>query len=243
MLLKRPKWFLRNRDNEDEILGYICLFDRIMKGERLTIEDIKSIIRAGWDVALNGHNITGTGKGLWVLKRIFTILTSKKYEPSLHIGYGWKEPNTHIFLPFIIRYFNQKIKYIHVVRHGLDMAFSKKQNQLYNWGVLYDISIEESIPLSRLSLQFWIKANKHVISTARELLGDRFLLVNFDNLCLRPEEEIKRIIGFVRGHMGKLDDLKKIPQQPESMGRYKRYDISIFTEDEIKAVREFGFEI
>ena len=34
-----------------------------------------------------------------------------------------------------------------------------------------------------------------------------------------------------------------LPVLPKSMGRYKNYDITIFSKDEIDAVKKFGFVV
>ncbi|MEZ5572066.1 MAG: sulfotransferase [Halioglobus sp.] len=50
--------------------------------------------------------------------------------------WGWKQPNSHILLPLLNQFF-PKMKFIYVLRNGLDMAFSYNQNQLkYFWGDL-----------------------------------------------------------------------------------------------------------
>jgi hypothetical protein len=132
LLFKRPRWFLKNKNNPEEILQYCNVFERIMKGEYLSSRDYLLIIKAAFDISSHGHNVSGTGKGLWPFKRVFTILINKNYNINSFRGYGWKEPNTHVFLPFIVKHF-KNIRYIHVIRNGLDMAFSSNQNQLYNW--------------------------------------------------------------------------------------------------------------
>ncbi len=55
------------------------------------------------------------------------------------------------------KYFTN-FKYIHVIRNGLDMACSKNQ-QVYNWGNLFGISIPYIIKMFlKVSLRFWIKS-------------------------------------------------------------------------------------
>ncbi|MEZ5283921.1 MAG: hypothetical protein R2712_03745 [Vicinamibacterales bacterium] len=46
---------------------------------------------------------------------------------------GLKEPNTHVFLDRLAVVYPD-MKCVHVVRNGLDMAFSASQNQLRLWG-------------------------------------------------------------------------------------------------------------
>jgi len=66
------------------------------------------------------------------------IRQSPEENQDQYKGWGWKEPNTHIYLEFLSKYFSD-LKYIFVIRHGLDMAFSKNQAQLYNWGNLLGV--------------------------------------------------------------------------------------------------------
>jgi len=47
--------------------------------------------------------------------------------------WGWKEPNSHVVLDRLAARF-PAMKYVHVVRSGLDMAMSENQNQLALWG-------------------------------------------------------------------------------------------------------------
>lgn len=126
------------------------------------------------------------------------------------------------------------------------MAYSRNQSQLYNWGAMLGIPVyDTSIPLPRRSLKYWIEANRRVITLGQKLLGKRFFVVNFDTLCLHPRREIESIMNFLglNTHGVNMDKLEKLPQFPPSAGRYKSYDMSVFTKDEIEAVRALGFVV
>ncbi len=75
-------------------------------------------------------------------------------------------------------------------------------------------------------------------------MRERFLIVNFDRLCLHTQIQIKRIINFLKIseniNVEKLINLIKIPK---SIGRYKKYNLSMFSKEQIKAVEDFGFKI
>ena len=77
------------------------------------------------------------------------------------------------------------------------------------------------------------------------LLGDRFLVINFDDLCSAPQTEIEEFVSFLElnkknVNMNKLCSLCKTPR---SLGRYREHDISIFSENAINKVRELGFVV
>ncbi len=74
--------------------------------------------------------------------------------------WGWKQPNSHILLPMLDRSFPE-MKFVYVVRNGLDMAFSENQNQLkYFWG---DLLLEGDIsPTPVNALRYWVAAHKRM---------------------------------------------------------------------------------
>jgi hypothetical protein len=83
-------------------------------------------------------------------------------------------------------------------RHGLDMAYSKNQAQVYDWGSLcgLDISVLQE-RTDRLSLQYSIKANKRTVRLAKNFLKDRFYLLNFDDLRVRTEAQLTKLLNFL----------------------------------------------
>ncbi|UCE74406.1 MAG: sulfotransferase, partial [Methanomassiliicoccales archaeon] len=175
-----------------------------------------------------------------------SMLRSKGPDLSEFVAWGWKEPNTHIFIEYLAQYYHQRIKYIHVVRHGLDMAYSRNQKQLHNWGHLFGVQIPPSPQLlPKASLNYWIKANEKAIASGKLHLGDRFLLVNFDELCSARDREVKRLAEFagMRDVNVNMKELYSIPRRPSSTGRYKQHELSIFDQGEIDAVRRLGFEL
>ncbi len=123
---------------------------------------------------------------------------------------GWKEPNSHVFLDELTQFY-PNMKYILLVRNGLDMAYSKNQNQLLNWGDSYGIDVsnldEKTMP--KASVKFWVKANQKAMDVGQSKLGERFLKINFEDLCKNPQIVIQQIVDFLnlpseKVHMDKL---------------------------------------
>lgn len=245
LLLKRPAWFIKNSvKDETEIYRGLSIFEKAMNGQPVTgMSDLLFIFHATIDIALRGHDHLHSGRGIWAFKRAMNMLKTRRCRFSARAAWGWKEPNTHIFIKYLAGHFKQ-IKYIHVIRHGLDMAYSSNQAQLFNWGRLFGVVTDSSIPLPKASLQYWIKANKQAIDLGRRLLGKRFLLLNFERLCLNPAYEIDRLLDFLEIGIGSVDieSLVALPRTPKSSGRYKNHDISVFSDEEIVAVKALGFE-
>jgi len=175
------------------------------------------------------------------IKEVRKSIQNAMQDQFRYKGWGWKVPTNF----FILEYLNENfpdLKYIHVIRHGLDMAFSTNRNQLYNWGFYFDINaIKHSLP--KASLKYWIKANKFAIHLCKKLVPDRFFLLYFDNLCIEPKASVKELSNFLKVEEIDLDALIKFIKIPNSLGRYNREDISIFDDDDIKEVAELGFAI
>ena len=94
----------------------------------------------------------------WLLERYKTLL----YHPLLksHL-WGWKEPNTHIFIDKFLKR-NKELKYIHILRDPYYMAQSQNQNQLRIWGQFFFDNNIEITP--RNSLTYWRKMHERILS-------------------------------------------------------------------------------
>lgn len=170
LLFQQPRWFERFPP-DSEIAGAIELFHKAMTtGLASGISSsqanyIRDVIRDQEQAK------RATGADRMTAEQ---LLASTPPDLANHVGWGWKEPNTHIFLPQIASALT-KLKYIHVIRHGLDMAFSKNRNQLRNWGNFicnFSNKNENESPLR--ALEYWIAANLRAIRIGKNQLQNRF---------------------------------------------------------------------
>jgi hypothetical protein len=176
---------------------------------------------------------------LWLSKRAESLLASQNRAPT-NARWGWKEPNTHIVIDRLIEGL-PSLRYIHVVRNGLDMAFSSNQNQLKLWGPhLLGGNVSVS---PRNSLRFWSLANRRVIRIFESKVSS-LLLLNFDRLCLLPEQEIGKLLGFVKYDYtaSQLRRLTELIRVPDSIGRFKTQAIDNFDPLDVKVVEQLGFD-
>lgn len=248
-LFKRPKWFFNNyKSNQSEIKSTIALFEKVMlRNKSFNASDWNKMIMAALQWSLFGNHywgIGGSGKGIWPFHRMINILRSDRGNQQ-YTGWGWKEPNSHVYLEFLADHFKE-MKYIHLVRHGLDMAFSKNQSQLYSWGKVHNINSQlRDQPSPDIALEYWIKANQKAISVGKKRLGKNFLQINFEKLCQDPLNEITRLIEFLKIDISTVDikGLSAMPVLPKTAGRYKQQDLSIFTREYFKIIEELGFDI
>ena len=151
--------------------------------------------------------------------------------------WGWKEPNTHILLPQLAARI-QGLKYIHVIRNGLDMAFSANQRQLTNWGS-YILGPDHHDPdqsLPQRSLTYWLAANRRATELGQTLFKDRFLLLNYDHLCQDPDLVLPQLFSFLGSETGRAEARNLIA--PKTIGRHQDHDLSLFSPAAIKATQE-----
>jgi hypothetical protein len=175
----------------------------------------------------------------WLKKRV-KILLSKKPEMKLDDRWGLKNPISHIVIDRLKERFDN-LKYIHVVRNGLDMAHSKNQNQLKYWGPSF---INESINITPYyALKYWCIVHRRILEIGKTM-GTNFLFLNYDNVCLHPEEGINLLCNFLGLKTNDLaNQLVKLIQPPDTIGRFKKHGTRIFSKDDVSYVKHLGFDV
>lgn len=154
--------------------------------------------------------------------------------------WAFKNPRTQFFIPQLAEHFDE-CQYIHVIRNGLDMAFSSNTNQLELWGC--DFEIVENAPLPVRQLDFWIAINKWVRHQCHVHLPRRHHFLFFDKLCTHSEEEIAKLFRFLNLQPTTTPaDLAAIVKTPASLGRHTAH-LDMFLPEQIQAVRDSGFDV
>lgn len=164
----------------------------------------------------------------------------KTNRPLISKNWGWKEPNTHIVLDKLIKTL-PSMKYIYVYRNGLDMAFSKNQNQLKNWGHLF---FGENFDLSpKYSLKFWCRSHQRISALANGL-EDSFMFLNFDELCHSPNATLNSFLDFLKMKENlNHQELLKLINPPNTFNRFQKEDISLFDKEDLEFVENAGFPV
>jgi hypothetical protein len=179
----------------------------------------------------------------WLKLRVDSMQLKLEGEhPRLAEGHrwGWKEPSSHLFVPYLKSRIPE-LRYIHVVRHGLDMAFSKNQNQLAFWGErLLGRPVDVNDPSD--SLSYWCRVHQRVRRYADDLQG-RFLWIDFDSFCVEPEKQMPELLDFVGVSGGDVALQSLDVEPPGSTGRFRDRDLSVFRDEDLSFVQEMGFSI
>lgn len=173
----------------------------------------------------------------WLAARCASFLQATDvFRPQL---WGWKEPNTHMVIDRLAA-IEPGLRYVHVMRNGLDMAFSSNQNQLRLWGPMVLGERFEDSP--RGSLAFWRWAHERILEIG-QALGDRLLMLNFDRLCSDREKELRRLLDFLALDPPDEDvrSLASLIKAPGSIDRYRASPSGLFDPTDVAFVRTMGF--
>lgn len=155
--------------------------------------------------------------------------------------WGWKEPNTHVFLERLVARI-PGMRYIHVMRNGLDMAYSSNLNQLRRWGErVLGRSVRES-PTDALA--YWVRVHRRVLSTG-ELMGSRFMMLNYDQMCHQPSDGVKQLLGFlgINPSSESLSSLCALVDPPSSLGRHAAHQTDDLDPEDVEFVKSLGFTV
>ncbi|MBI4259891.1 MAG: sulfotransferase, partial [Actinobacteria bacterium] len=199
LLLKRPRWLPERLDGaHPEVVQGISILERAMAGRLApTPADLSFVSRATAEIYRHGHDVSGGGRGRWALGRAATLLASRRRAPRRPFCWGWKEPSTHLVLEALHAHFGWRIRYVHVMRHGLDVAAGARPGEVDPWArAIGEDPGAEPIPFPLAALRYWTAANERAIRLGRELLGDRFLLVRLEDLCASPRESVEELLAF-----------------------------------------------
>ncbi|MFZ1643235.1 MAG: sulfotransferase [Candidatus Contendobacter sp.] len=175
----------------------------------------------------------------WLKQRMHSLL-SEKHPVAQNTRWGWKEPNTHIVVDRLKKRL-KSMKYIHVVRNGLDMAHSSNQNQLKLWGRNF---IGEDCNISPYySLKYWCIVHRRVLEIGATM-GIDFLFLNYDDFCLNPQNGIAKLYEFLGLDAVKTPhpDLLGLVRPPSSIGRFKQHGTHIFDKADVAYVKALGFD-
>lgn len=156
-------------------------------------------------------------------------------------GWGFKEPNTHLFLDELAEAF-ARLRFVYVMRHPLDMAFTANLQQLRNWAPHFGVTVPDdqaSVPAAQLDL--WLAATDRATTLGPALLGDRFLALDYERLLADPEAGVAQLLAFAAIDRPDRGALSALVRTPDSRGRFRHEDLSAFRPDQLAAIEEHGF--
>jgi hypothetical protein len=242
LLFKRPWWHAEvAAARPAEVAMGFDILTRAMAGPpQLSAAERGFVRRAALEIARRGHDHEHAGRGVWPLVRAWRLRRGAPPPPG-SIGWGWKEPNSHVYLPELTAHFAD-LRFVYVARHGLDMAYSGNRAQLHNWGPLFGVD-----PAGRPAdamLALWVRAARRAREFGRAL-GQRFLWLDYDRLCADPRSALPGLLEFagITANVQQLTRLAMLPQPQASVGRYKTQPWRELDAANVAAVAELGFAV
>lgn len=162
------------------------------------------------------------------------------------IGWGWKESCAHVFLPQLAEAI-PGMRYIHVIRNGLELSHSMlTQFQLFLWGPSYGVDLPDDpfVPAPQAMLKFWVAANQRALTEGESLLGERLLVLRYEEICSEPRSAVKALAEFLgtpvdAGQVERMASFvtKAPPSRRQALVREFDFDPS-----DLAAVAALGFD-
>jgi hypothetical protein len=177
----------------------------------------------------------------WLEQRAANVAHQLGRHRTPPTAWAWKEPNTHVVVDRLLR-LDPRLRYVHVMRNGLDMAFSGNQNQLVLWGPRFLGREVERTPAD--SLSYWCAAHRRTERVADDFPG-RVMFLNYDAFCTDPMTHLPRLLRYVGvdPSASLVARLSRLVRAPSSIGRHRQADTSTFRKDDLSYVSRLGFEV
>lgn len=234
LLFKLPKHFYRYFNiNSSYVNKMMDVHDRLLLNKKIKISDLYYVFK----VSLL-HIIQFRRYGiLWVLRRLKNIIIKRSSPTGL---WGWKEPHSVPFLPDIKSYYPSS-KFILIVRHGLDMVYSKNDQQFYNYAHYFGLDMKDESKTNRFEL--WYRFNKYAIEKGTQLFKGNFLIVYYEDIVDMDNDSVKKIFEFI-GNTESENAIVNLTNQnsnPGTIDRYKNYDTSWINSEILTKLQEIGY--
>jgi hypothetical protein len=157
--------------------------------------------------------------------------------PALGQRWGWKEPNTHVVIERLWQRMPD-LRYVHVVRHGVDMAFSANQNQLQLWGphVLGDGPTSPA-----RSLAYWVRVHRRMQALLAANPG-RMYWLDYDALCREPAAQARALCHFLDCDPAAVTDVLAEVREPGTP-RHASASLDAFDPDDLAFVESLGYRV
>lgn len=132
-----------------------------------------------------------------------------------------KVPRSLLMLPFWRQAFPDA-PFIHMVRNGLDMAFSSDGNQVRMFADLVLPPDERTLEGPLRAMAYWRTANLRAAPSGPARRDDTYALLRFEDLCARPGETIAALAHFLGVTIDSGAAAREIAP-PASIGRWRRH--------------------
>jgi hypothetical protein len=150
----------------------------------------------------------------------FTECLSEHLEglPAPDHPWGIKNPRSILMLRFWHEQF-PSLRFLHVIRSGLDMAYSGAYNQVRRHGKAL-LGPQVDLPRPEHMLLWWERVNGMAADYGEAELGARYLRVRLEDLCSSPKRTTRKLFDFVGGE-GRVRRAVAEVERTESLDRWR----------------------
>jgi hypothetical protein len=227
LLFKRPE-ILRSSDSEFDLLTRALV--AALTGGRPLPPEIEA-----WIISLTTHDRPQGAD--WLRNRVDSLIAAAA-SPAHRGTWGWKEPNTHLFIERLWRHIPD-LRYVHVVRHGLDMALSSNRNQLRVWGHEVLGGHDANTPAQALRYWCWVQRRMQEVLASNP---DRMYWLDYDAMCREPMRVLGDLLRFLGYDADRARDLSTLIHPPKAP-RHATAPLSLFMPEDVAYVRSLGYPV
>lgn len=178
-----------------------------------------------YDRWINPHlsHVQGRGPDVEAEMRTELIALLGRHRAASDGGaWGWKEPRSIFLVSFLARTL-PGLRFVHLVRDGRDLAFSKNKNQPRKHADAFLGPESEDPTAPPRSIELWNAVNLSAADAAEAELGERYLRIRYEDLCAEPEPVIARLLDFLELE-GDPARLAEEVEPPPTLGRWRESD-------------------
>jgi len=175
----------------------------------------------------------------WLAERV-RQLAYPPTQPLENAALGWKEPNTHVVVERLLHTL-PAMKYIHVVRHGIEMAYSGNQNQVQFWN---GNNHARSPVTPEKSLDWWCSVHCRIRDLCKRY-PERIYIVRFEDLLKAPSRTIEALLEFCEINVTSDDlaNLTDLVHSDRTTPRdYKQVPVHVRS-SQLEILHAFGYRI
>lgn len=139
--------------------------------------------------------------------------------PAADHPWGVKNPRSMLMLPLWHASYPE-MRFLHVIRSGLDMAYSPNENQIRRHGRTL-LGPDSERPKPERAILWWAASNSLVADYGEAELRDRYLRVRLEDLCAQPKRTLRQLFEFIDAGEGRPKRARREIETPSSLGRWR----------------------